>query len=220
MSKLTLTSVLVAGRIAMMTPAPLGATTYDHLAYLTFSGRVQVPGVTLDAGTYRFRLANPDSGRKVLQVLSENGSEVYAMFQTRPDSRSKATDAATVTFIETPSGVPPAVRSLFYGGQLDGYEFVYPRGGPIMVAEFVPQPEITYSSSPPPTFPDARIIPAPAAVPEPAAVAEPVPPPAEEPIAPPVEIAQTATPVPLVAIGGFVTLLAAFGVGLLRKAFS
>lgn len=220
MSKLTLTSVLVAGCIAMMTPAPLGASTYDHLAYLTFSGRVQVPGVTLDAGTYRFRLANPDSGRKILQVLSENGSEVYAMFQTRPDTRRTATGAATVTFIETPSGVPPAIRSLFYGGQFNGYEFVYPRGGPIMIAEFVPQPEITYSSTPAPTFPDARVVPAPAAVPEPAAVAEPVPPLAEEPVAPPVEIAQTATPVPLVAIGGFVTLLAAFGVGLLRKAIS
>ena len=59
MLKLTLTSVLVAGCLVMMTPAPLGATTYDHLAYLTFSGRVQVPGDMLDAGTYRFRLADP-----------------------------------------------------------------------------------------------------------------------------------------------------------------
>lgn len=219
MSKLTLTSVLVAGCLAMMTPAPLGATTYDNLAYLTFSGRVQVPGAMLYAGTYRFRLANPDSGRKVLQVLSENGLKVYAMFQTIPDRRRIATGAATVTFMETPAGVPPAVKSLFYGGQLNGYEFVYPRGGPIMTAEVVPQPEITYASTPAPTLPDARVVPAPAAVPEPAAVAEPVAAPAEESVAPPVEIAQTATPVPIVAIGGFVTLLAAFGVGLLRKAF-
>ena len=220
MSKLTLISVLVAGCLVTMTPAPLGATTYDHLAYLTFSGRVQVPGATLDAGTYRFRLADPDSGRKVLQVLSENGSEVYAMFQTMPDSRRTATNTATVTFMETPAGVPPAIRSLFYGGQLHGYEFVYPRGGPIMIAEFVPQPEVTYSSFPPPTLPDARVVPAPAAVPEPAAVAEPVPAPAQEPVAPPAELPRTATPMPMVAIGGFVTLLAAFGVGLLRKASS
>jgi hypothetical protein len=220
MSRLTLISVLVAGCIAIMTPAPLGATTYDNLAYLTFSGPVQVPGGTLDAGTYRFRLADPGSGRKILQVLSENGSAVYAMFHTRPDSRLIATDAATVTFKETPSGVPPAVRSLFYGGQLNGYEFVYPPGGPIMIATVVSPPEIAYSSSPALALPDALVVPAPAAVPELAAVAEAVPAPAQEPAAPPVELPRTATPVPMIAIGGLASLLAAFGIGLLRKALS
>jgi hypothetical protein len=176
----------------------------------------------LGPGTYRFRLADPDSGRKILQVLSKNGSAVHAMFHTRPDSRVTATKTATVTFMETPAGVPPAIRSLFYGGELNGYEFVYPPGGPIMVAEVVPQPEIAYMSTPIPTLPDPRIVPEraavpkPAALPESAAVAEPAP--AQEPSAPPADLPRTATPVPMIALGGVASLLAAFGIGLVRKA--
>lgn len=85
-------------------------------------------GVTLNAGTYRFRLTNPDTSRNVLQVLSSDGATVYAMFHTIPDSRTSVTEDPFVTFRETPAGVPPAVKSLFYGGEYNGYEFVYPKG--------------------------------------------------------------------------------------------
>jgi hypothetical protein len=63
-----------------------------------------------------------------MQVLSNDGSIVYSMFYTREDRRNKATDKPTVTFRETPAGVPPAVRSLFHGGETRGYEFVYAKG--------------------------------------------------------------------------------------------
>jgi len=46
--------VAVVALVAMTTPVLANATTdtYDKLAYLTFSAPVQVPGVTLHAGTY------------------------------------------------------------------------------------------------------------------------------------------------------------------------
>ena len=69
---------------------------------------------------------------------------------TIPDIRASMTYEATVTFRETPAGVPPAVRSLFYGGEYRGYEFVYPKGGPNMIPPPVPLPEITYSTTPAP----------------------------------------------------------------------
>jgi hypothetical protein len=214
MARLSLSGVVAAALLAMMTPTSASAFTHDKLAFLTFSGPVQVPGAVLDAGTYRFRLTNPDTSRNVLQVLSNDGSTVYAMFHTIADSRTSITEDPVVSFRETPAGVPDAVRSLFYGGEYHGYEFVYPRGGPIMIAEVLPQPEITYS-------------PAPAAAPEPIAepevepVAEPEPEPepelAQEPAAPPAELPRTASPLPLFAVGGFATLLAGLGLGLLRK---
>jgi len=150
MSRLSLSSVAVAALLAMGTPAPVAGFsfgTYDSLVYMTFSKPVQVPGVTLGAGTYRFRLANPDTSRNVFQVLSRDGKTVFAMFHTIPDMRMSVTSEATVSFRETPAGVPPAVRSLFYGGEHRGYEFVYPRGGPVMTvaATAAPQPEITYA---------------------------------------------------------------------------
>ena len=67
-------NVLVAAFFATMAPAPASAETIDKLANLTFNRSLQIPGVLLNAGTYRFRLADPDSSRKVVQVLSHDGS--------------------------------------------------------------------------------------------------------------------------------------------------
>jgi hypothetical protein len=199
-----------------MTPAPASGVTYDKLAYLTFNAPVQIPGVTLGAGTYRFRLTNPETSRNVLQVLSNDGSTVYAMFHTIPDSRTSLTEDPVVSFRETPAGVPPAVRSLFYGGEYRGYEFVYPKGGPIMVAEIVPQPEITYTP-----YPGAPVL-EPAI--EPIESMEPVPEPELLPEAEavqqqpePVELPRTATRLPLAAAGGLTSLLVGLGLGLLRR---
>ena len=36
------------------------ADEYTKQTFLTFSGPVQVPGMTLPAGTYMFKLANPE----------------------------------------------------------------------------------------------------------------------------------------------------------------
>jgi hypothetical protein len=213
MTRRFLTGAVVAALTAVMTPAPVSAVTYDKLAYLTFSAPVQVPGVTLTAGTYRFRLTNPGTSRSVLQVLSNDGAIVYAMFGTIPDLRASITQEPLVTFMETPADVPPAVRTLFYGGEHRGYEFVYPKGGPIMIAEGVPQPEITY----------APILSAPVAEPTAEAPAEPVREPVlEPPVEPvvqaqPVELPRTASPLPLMAVGGLTSLLAALGLGLLRR---
>jgi hypothetical protein len=215
MSRLFVCAGLIAAFLALTTPAPASGATFDKLAYLTFSTPVQVPGVTLSAGTYRFHLANPETSRNVLQVLSNDGAIVYTMFHTIPDSRTSLTEDPVVTFRETPAGVPPAVRSLFYGGEYGGYEFVYPKGGPNMVPEIVAQPEITYTATP---FVEPVIEPAIEPVrPEPATepavepVAEPVPEPAPE------ELPRTASPLPLVAVGGLTSLLLGLGLGLLRR---
>jgi hypothetical protein len=191
--------------------------TFDKLAYLTFNAPVQIPGATLSAGTYRFHLTNPNTSRNVLQVLSNDGAIVYAMFHTIPDLRTSLTEDPVVTFRETPAGVPPAVRTLFYGGEYGGYEFVYPKGGPNMIPEIVPQPEITYAETPAPVW-EPVIEPAIEPVaPEPVAP-EPVvelAPEFPEPV--PAELPRTATPLPLVALGGLTSLLAGLGLGLLRR---
>jgi hypothetical protein len=213
MFRLSWLAVVVAAVIAVMTPAPVtGAETYDKLAYLSFNGPVQVPGVTLAAGTYRFRLTNPDTSRNVLQVLSNDGAIVYAMFHTIPDARTSLTDEATVTFRETPVGVPPAMRSLFYGGEYRGYEVVYPKGEPNMIAPVVTPPEITYTVTP---LPEPLAAPEPVIEPaiEPLAPEEPV---VAEPVGEPVPaLPRTASPLPFFALGGLLSLLT--GVVALRR---
>jgi hypothetical protein len=213
MSRLCTSTVVAALFLAAMTPAPAGAVTYDKLAYLSFSAPVQVPGATLNAGTYRFRLTNPDTSRNVLQVLSGDGKIVYAMFHTIADSRTALTEDPMVSFRETPAGVPPAVKSLFYGGEYHGYEFVYPKGAPIMTAEMRPQPEITYSAVPPVGEPVAEA----EAIEE--VVGEPVLEPAAEPYveSPAQELPRTASGLPLLYASGLASLLAGLGVSVLRR---
>lgn len=223
MSRLFLTGVITAATLTLATPAPATPMTYEKLTYLTFSAPVQVPGATLQAGTYRFWLTNPATSRNVLQVLSGDGAVVYAMFHTIPDGRAVLTDESTVTFRETPVGVPAAVKSLFYGGEYHGYEFVYGENEPIMIA---PSP---WPLQPPPTFapaatPEAVIEPAV----EPVAVPEPAPEPVEEiavteePLVQPAaeELPKTATVLPLVGVGGVAGIVLGLGLALVRRRFT
>jgi LPXTG-motif cell wall-anchored protein len=218
-SRLLLAGAAFIALIVAMAPAPANAitTTYDKTAYLTFSAPVQIPGVTLNAGTYWFRLTNPATSRNVLQVLSNDGSIVYAMFHTIPDRRTTLTEEAVVSFRETPEGVAPAVKSLFYGDEYRGYEFVYPKGGPNMIRELRPQPEITYAESPVAAVPE----PVAEAFPRPEPVIEPVAEPPLQPVAEqapaPAELPRTASPLPFLALGGLTSLLTGLGFGLLRR---
>jgi hypothetical protein len=99
----------------------------DYRTYFTFSAPVTLPGVTLPAGKYIFRLADPDSSRKVINVLSEDGKRSLAMLQTIPNQAMKAPKDAEIRFMETSAKVPPPVKTWWYAGKAIGYEFIYPR---------------------------------------------------------------------------------------------
>ena len=172
----------------------------------------------MHAGTYSFRLANADTSRNVLQVLSNDGAIVYATFHTMPDSRTVVTPEPVVSFRETPAGVPAAVKSLFYGGEHNGYEFMYPKGEPIMTAEVRPQPPITYTRIPAAPAPAV----APVEKPEIELFVEPLEfqPASEAGPLPVEEIPRTASPLPLMAVGGLTSLLLGLGVGVLRRRYN
>jgi LPXTG-motif cell wall-anchored protein len=216
--------VIVAALFATLTPAPARAQTFDKLANLTFTGPVQVPGAMLSAGTYRFKLANPDSSRNIVQVMNHDGTNVYAMFYTTPDMRMEITDEAVVTFKETPAGVPPVIRSLFYGGEHGGYEFNYYGEKPVMTATVTPQPPITYTRIPAVANPEPVVEPAPPARLAPAAT-EPAPVPAFEPapattgelVVTAEELPHTSTTLPLFAVGGLASLVLGLGAALARR---
>ena len=56
-----------AALILALQPAPARADGWDRFTYFTFSGPVQLPGVTLPAGTYEFRLVNPETSARVMR---------------------------------------------------------------------------------------------------------------------------------------------------------
>jgi hypothetical protein len=111
------------------------ADEYTKLTYLTFSGPVQLPGVTLPGGTYMFKLADPDTGRRVIQVWDKDGMKLYTTLLTIPDQRMEASDKPAVMFSERPSGQAQAIKSWFYPDERTGYEFVYPKGQATQIAK-------------------------------------------------------------------------------------
>ncbi len=116
-------SVLVVLVNAMASGAD--ASTFDKRTYFTFSQSVALPGVTLPAGTYMFRLADPDTTRRVIQVSDKEGTQSYAMLLTMPAYRTQAVKDSEVRFLETPAGAPRAIDAWWYVGDSTGYEFMY-----------------------------------------------------------------------------------------------
>ena len=62
--------------------ATASAQPLDKRTVFTFSGPIALPGVTLPAGQYLFRLADPQSSAKVVQVLNADGTKSYGLFFT------------------------------------------------------------------------------------------------------------------------------------------
>lgn len=117
------------------------ADAMNRKTTITFSGPVEIPGVhlhgygVLPAGTYVFKILDSQSDRHVVQILSQDGSTVYATILAIPNSRLKATDKTVVTFRERPAGEPEALRAWFYPGRLWGEEFVYPKSRAMVLAK-------------------------------------------------------------------------------------
>jgi hypothetical protein len=121
------TSACVGALLVVALPAAAAAAApHDLRTYFTFNRPVALPGVTLAAGTYQFRLVDPVGGRGVVQVLSEDGSESHAMLLSIPAHRFDAPDDPEVHFKETPAGAPLAVKVWWYPGTTIGHEFIYP----------------------------------------------------------------------------------------------
>jgi hypothetical protein len=115
----------------------------DYKTYFTFSGPVTLPGVTLPAGKYIFRLADPNSSRKVIAIQSEDGKKQFAMLHTIPNQAPKAPNDAEIRFMETSSNVPPPVKTWWYPGRAIGYEFIYPRAQAMQLAKVTNEPVLT-----------------------------------------------------------------------------
>ncbi|MGE0448836.1 MAG: hypothetical protein AB7Q29_04560 [Vicinamibacterales bacterium] len=105
------------------------ANTWDSRAFFTFDAPVSVPGATLPPGEYLFRLADPHSGRKTVQVLSADGRTVYAMFFVNSnDRRQEWTEHAQVSLGEAPHGTPRSISAWWNPSELNGRSFMYAPG--------------------------------------------------------------------------------------------
>ena len=99
---------------------------WDHRNYLTFSGRVALPGVELPAGTYIFELAMPQSERHLVRVMSRDSHQIYLTAFTNIVPRPRDLNPKhVVTLGEAPKNSAPPIKIWYPQDGGDGREFIY-----------------------------------------------------------------------------------------------
>ena len=127
------------------------AQTWNKKTTLTFSQPVELPGVTLPAGTYVFKLVNLPGTRNVVQVFNADENEVLAAILAVPHEHATPHEKTIIGFEERRSDRPQAIHEWFYPGDVRGLEFVYPKERahelarethqPVLAAEVTPKEE-------------------------------------------------------------------------------
>jgi hypothetical protein len=125
MKHLIIVSSVLAVALVGALATPAHADECNKLAYLTFSAPVELPGVTLSAGTYQFSHLECAMTAGLLQVSSADGTEVYGTFLTVPEQRMTPSTRPEVVFAEMPAGSPMAIEAWFYPGERTGDELIY-----------------------------------------------------------------------------------------------
>jgi len=121
------------------------ADEWNKKTILTFSGAVQVPGATLPAGSYVFKLADIPGNRHVVQVFDKDEKKIYTTILAIPNDRLDPTDDPVVLFAERASGVPQAIKVWYYPGDRIGDEFVYPKSQAMKIAKATHQRVLAYN---------------------------------------------------------------------------
>jgi hypothetical protein len=109
-------------------------SNFNRTTYLTFSTPVELPGITLPAGTYTFRLSDSNSDRHIVQVLDKDAAKLHTTILAIPAKRLNVSDDTVVTFHEQPAEATPAVRFWYYPGDDVGQEFAYPKAQALRIA--------------------------------------------------------------------------------------
>jgi hypothetical protein len=77
--------------------APASADDLNHLTW-TFSAPIELPSVTLPAGSYIFKIPDTAGDRHIVQVFNSDGSQVLGTFLTIPEERLLPSAKTIVTF--------------------------------------------------------------------------------------------------------------------------
>jgi LPXTG-motif cell wall-anchored protein len=193
------------------------ADEWDKKTTVTFGRPVELPGFTLPAGSYVFKLVNLGSNRHIVRVFDTTETKVYGTMIAIPNWRLKPTSDTTLSFAERPKTEPEALRAWFYPGDNFGQEFVYPKRRATQLAEVTHAPVLAAEVRPSETPQELAKEPVVAVTPEnkeveiaqvveppPAEVAQARPAPAPEA---PAELPKTGSPLPLITLAGLEALL-------------
>jgi hypothetical protein len=216
MKQFRIWTALLAAVICTTVVSPRArADEWNKKTIVKFSEPVEVPGTTLQAGTYVFKLVDLASERHIVTVQNEDQNKTFATIIAIPNYRLQPTDKSAFLFWETPAGQPRALRAWFYPADNFGQEFVYPKNRATQISQAThrevrtepapppaPAPEVAENTPPPPAAEAAPPPPPPAA--EPAPAPEPAPQVAQNET--PRTLPETASNIPLLALVGFLAI--------------
>jgi hypothetical protein len=124
--KINKVALLIAFAIAsvLFLEVAAHADEMDQSIKITFSQAIQIPGQVLPAGTYMFKLADPNN-LDVVHIFNSEGTRLYATLETITAERRKPSGHTVVTLAEQPDGRPETLVKWFYPGSTSGHELVY-----------------------------------------------------------------------------------------------
>ena len=96
----------------------------DQSTKITFSQAIEIPGQILPAGTYLFKLADPND-LDVVRIFNSQGTRLYATLQTITAERAKPTGEAVVVLADQSEARAETLVKWFYPGDTSGHELVY-----------------------------------------------------------------------------------------------
>jgi len=98
----------------------------DQSIKITFNQPIEIPGQVLPAGTYLFKLADPND-LDVVRIFNSQGTRLYATLQTITAERAKPTGEAVVVLADQSEARAETLVKWFYPGDTSGHELVYPK---------------------------------------------------------------------------------------------
>jgi hypothetical protein len=212
--------VLIAG---IFSPR-VRADEWDKMTILTVDQPIQIADTYLEPGQYVLKLMDSQSDRHIVEIFNRDQSHLVNTVLAIPDYRLQPTGRSQFLFWETPPGYARAMRAWFYPGDNFGQEFRYPKNlrQIAMVSQAAPPPAPAPEAAPAPApapAPQAEETPAPAPAPEQPEVAQAAPPPeqpAPTPAPAPTTLPKTASPYPMIGLGGML-LLGLYGMLRLKR---
>ena len=143
-----LKAVCCAAAFTLLFASGARADEWNKKTILTFSGPVQIPGVTLPTGTYVFKLVDIPGNRHIVQVFDKDEKKLYTTLLAIPNQRMEPSDKPVILFSERSSGTPQAVKVWYYPGETIGNEFVYPKSQAIRIAKATHQRVLATNDEP------------------------------------------------------------------------
>ncbi len=116
------------------------ADEWNKKTVLTVNEPLLIPGATLQPGKYVIKLADSQSNRHIVQVFSEDESQLITTVLAIPNYRLQPTGESQFGYWEMPSGQARALRSWFYPGDNFGQEFAFPKEQAQQIAKAAQQP--------------------------------------------------------------------------------